>query len=102
MHLVRITAGLALLAAAAAPGSASTGKSGKQADPDRMICKSRGVVGSRLKRIRECATAQQWQEMELQERIGLMRKQINGDPGCSGSSSQSCNPIASGGRDTPW
>ena len=48
------------------------------------ICKSKPVVGSRLKRIRECATAQQWEDMELAERMGLMRKQFNGDPGCSG------------------
>ncbi len=102
MHLARIAAGLALLVSTAAPGAAATADSGKKADPDRKICKSRNVVGSRLQRVRECATAQQWEDMELQERMGLMRKQVNGDAGCSGSSSQSCNPIASGGRDTPW
>jgi hypothetical protein len=99
MDLVRIAAGLALLLAAAAPASASTATSGKKADTDRMICKSKPVVGSRLKRIRECATAEQWEEMKLQEQVGLMRKQYNGDPGCSGGGP--CNPTR-GGRDTPW
>lgn len=102
MHLVGIAAALAMLATSAAAGAAVPAKGKAGFDPDRKICKSRPVVGSRLKTIRECATALQWEEMELQERMGLMRKQVNGDPGCSGGSSQSCNPIATGGRDTPW
>ncbi|HEX8262716.1 MAG TPA: hypothetical protein VF547_07570 [Allosphingosinicella sp.] len=98
MKLIRIAAGAALIAAASAPGAAAPkGKAGY--DPDRQICKSRAVVGSRVKRIRECATAQQWEDMELQERMGLMRKQINGDPGCSGGHSDSCHPM--GVKDSP-
>ena len=93
MDLVRIAAGLALLLAGAAP-AAATAADGKKADPGRMICKSKQVVGSRLKRIRECATAEQWEEMKLQEQVGLMRKQYNGDP--------SDKPLEVGGRDTPW
>ena len=81
---------------------ASPGLVRMAADPDRQICKSKPVVGSRLKRIRECATAEQWEEMKLQEQVGLMRKQVNGDPGCNGGNSQSCNPMRGGGRDTPW
>jgi hypothetical protein len=96
MSLVRIMAGLALLAATAAPGAAAPRKSGW--DPDRQICKSRSVVGSRVKRVRECATAQQWEDMELQERMGLMRKQFNGDPGCNGGGV--CR-IENSGRDSP-
>jgi hypothetical protein len=106
--IVRIAAGLALIAAAsaqAATGSAATGHSafeGKAAaDPNRTICKSRGVIGSRLKRIRECATALEWEEMEFQERLGLARKQVNGDPGCN-NGGPVCNPIMRGGKDTPW
>jgi hypothetical protein len=95
-------AALAMLIAASAPGAAAAKKSEAAADPDRQICRSRPVVGSRLKRIRECATAEQWADMELQERLGLMRKQVNGDPGCNGGASPSCNPMRGGGRDTPW
>lgn len=87
-----MTAGLALAALAAAPGAAAPRKAAD--DPDRQICKTKPVVGSRLKRVRECATAAQWEEMKLQEQVGLMRKQYNGDP--------SDKPITNGGRDTPW
>jgi hypothetical protein len=101
MDLVRIAVGAALVAAAASAPAAAAPRKGQAAeDPDRQICKSKPVVGSRLKRIRECATAEQWAEMELQERMGLMRKQFNGDPGCSGGHPESCHPM--GGRDTPW
>jgi hypothetical protein len=96
MDLVRIAAGLALVASAAA---AAAGAAKKSDDPDREICKSKPVVGSRLKRVRECHTAQQWEDLKLQEQVGLMRKQVNGDPGCNGGGS-SCHPL--GGRDTPW
>ncbi len=96
MSLIRIGAALALLAAAAVPAEAARPKKGEPGwDPNREICKSKPVVGSRLKRIRECATAQEWEDMELQERMGLMRKQVNGDPGCNNG----CNPSA---RDSPW
>jgi hypothetical protein len=97
--LIGIAAGLALLASASAQGAAAPSKGKAADDPDRQICKSKPVIGSRLKRIRECATAQQWEDMELQERMGLMRKQINGDPGCSGGSSASCHPM--GVKDSP-
>jgi hypothetical protein len=102
MVVIRMAAGIALLLSAAAPAGASTAKAAKANDPNRQICKSKAVVGSRLKRIRECATAEQWEEMKLQEQVGLMRKQINGDPGCNGGNSASCNPGRGGGRDTPW
>jgi hypothetical protein len=97
MKLVGWVAATALLAAASAPGAAAPRKA-KSYDPNREICKSRQVVGSRVKRVRECATAQQWEDMELQERMGLMRKQFNGDPGCNGG--QPCR-IQDGGRDSP-
>ena len=99
MTLLRIAAALVLLATASVPGAAAPPKGKAADDPDRQICKSKPVLGSRLKRIRECATAQQWEDMELQERMGLMRKQINGDPGCSGGHSESCHPM--GVKDSP-
>lgn len=84
MDLVRIAAGLAVLIATSAPGAAAPKKSEPGRDPDREICKSKPAVGSRLKRVRECATAQQWEDMALQERLGLMRKQTNGASGMPG------------------
>ena len=101
MARVRIAAGLALLLAGAAPASGSAAAEGK-ADTGRQICKSKPVVGSRLKRIRECATAEQWEEMKLQEQVGMLRKQFNGDPGCNGGGGAACHPERGGGRDTPW
>jgi hypothetical protein len=93
MKIVWIAAGLALIGAATA-GSAAPKKGEPGYDPERQICKTKAVVGSRLKRVRECATAAQWEEMKLQERVGLMRKQTNGDPGGL--------PVPVGGRDSPW
>lgn len=93
MRTATMMAAVALLALPAA-GLAAPKKGEPGYDPDREICKSRPVVGSRLKRVRECATAAQWEEMKLQEQVGLMRKQTNGDPGGV--------PVPAGGRDTPW
>ena len=81
---IRIAAGLALLVAASAAGAAAPKKGEAGWDPEREICKSKPVVGSRLNRVRECATAQQWEDMALQERLGLMRKQTNGASGMPG------------------
>lgn len=92
MRIIGIAAALALIAASA-PGLAAPKKGEPGWDPDRQICKSKPVVGSRLKRIRECATAQQWEEMRLQEKMGLMRQQFNGAPGCP--------PVCSMGPDSP-
>jgi hypothetical protein len=94
MRMIAIAAALALLAAGSAPGAAADKKDKQAWDPDREICKSKPVVGSRLQRVRECATAQQWEDMKQQERQGLLRKQTNGDPANA--------PITNGGRDTPW
>lgn len=82
MRVTAIVAALAMLAASAAPGSAAEKKK-KAWDPNREICKSKPVIGSRLQRIRECHTAQQWLEMKQQEQWGLRRQQTNGASGCS-------------------
>ena len=81
MAIVRIAAGLALALAFSAQGYAAPKKSEAGADPNREICKSRPVVGSRLQRIRECHTAAEWQDMELQEQLGMNRQQYNGAHG---------------------
>jgi hypothetical protein len=85
MRRIAIAAALAMLAAGSAPAAASgAGADGakKPYDPNREICKSKPVVGSRLQRIRECHSAQQWLEMKQQEQWGLRRQQFNGDSGC--------------------
>lgn len=63
-------------------------------NPDKMICVSREVTGSRLQAVRECHTAQQWEDQKMQESVGLAQKQHNGDSGSM--------PLPPGGRDTPW
>jgi hypothetical protein len=77
---------LIFAAAASTAGAAAAAKKGEGAyDPDREICKSRPVVGSRVQRVRECHTAQQWEELKLAERAGLARQQYNGAQGQSAS-----------------
>ena len=95
MKAIATGLGLALLAGLTAPAGAAPPKKGEPGwDPNREICKTKPVVGSRLKRVRECATAAEWEDMKLQERTGLMRKQTNG---ASGDAS-----VPAGGRDSPW
>jgi hypothetical protein len=69
-------------------------------NPDKMICVSRDMIGSRLQSVRECHTAQQWEDQKAQEAVGLAAKQHNGDPGCNTGVGPSCNGV--GVRDTPW
>jgi hypothetical protein len=101
-----LTALLAVLAAAsgagghAAPAAAATA-TGKPLDPNKMICETRQQVGSRLAGIRECHTPQQWEEMRRQERLGMLRKQGNGDHGCNLNAGDPCG-VRNGGKDTPW
>lgn len=95
MRAAWIWAAAALVSVAGAGAPAYGDTKGKDADPNREVCKSRPVIGSRLQRVRECHTAQQWDEMRMQERAGLMRKQINGAPGCQ----EGCQ---SSTKDVPW
>ncbi len=83
MRVTAIVAALAMLAAAAAPGAAAEKKKKDAWDPERQICKSKPVIGSRLQRLRECHTALQCLEMKQQEQWGLRRQQINGASGCN-------------------
>ena len=92
-----LVAGAAAAMAAMAPATAAPGSKAKAQDPNEEVCKSRYLTGSRLARVTECATRQQWAEMKEQERLGLSRKQINGAPACDNSQ---CVPR--GGKDTPW
>lgn len=74
-------AGLTAATVLAAQVAEAAGRPKKKYDPNQIICESRQEIGSRLKRIRVCHTALEWEEVRLQERVGLMRKQYNGSPG---------------------
>jgi hypothetical protein len=76
----------------AAQGATAAGPPKPKYNPDQMICESRQEIGSRLKRIRVCHTAQEWEEVRVQEKVGLMRKQYNGASGAGGATT----------RDSPW
>ena len=96
MRIIGLSAAIALMAAAA-PVAGAPKKSQAAEDPNRQICKSKPVVGSRLKKIRECHSAAEWEDLELQEQVGLRRQQFNGAPGC-----QQPPCVTPGGKDTPW
>jgi len=101
--MIRIwTMAATALLATSLEAQAAPRKADANADPAREICKSRPVVGSRLKKVRTCMTAQEWEDLELQEELGLGRQQINGEKGCSFEYQGSACGIARGGKDTPW
>jgi hypothetical protein len=79
MKRVSALAAVAMLIGASAPAESSPRKAETGADPAREICKSRPTVGSRLKRVRECHSAAEWDDMKLAEQVGLGRQQFNGD-----------------------
>jgi hypothetical protein len=82
MAFVRIAAAGLLIAAVLAPqGAAATGRPRAKYNPNQMICETRDEIGSRLKKIRVCHTAQEWEDVRTQEKVGLMRRQYNGSPG---------------------
>jgi hypothetical protein len=83
MRWIGMTMAAAVLAAGLASGAAAE-KAKQPYDPNREICKSKPAIGSRLQRIRECHSAQQWLEMKQQEQWGLSRQQYNGAPGPKG------------------
>jgi hypothetical protein len=102
MRLLKLMAAIALAVPVSAPAVAAPAKSGGADDPLREICKSRPQVGSRLKRIRECHTAAEWEDVELQKQLGMARRQVNGDAGCNHESGGPQCGVLLGGRDTPW
>jgi hypothetical protein len=102
MRIPALIAAIALAMPVAAPAPAAPAKRAGAADPLREICKSRPVVGSRLKRIRECHTAAEWDDLELQKQVGMARRQGNGDAGCNYDTGGTQCGVLTGGRDTPW
>ncbi|MEG3124283.1 hypothetical protein [Sphingomonas sp. GB1N7] len=64
----------------AAPALAK--KPEKETDPNRVICRSSEVIGSRLATKKTCLTAMQWTQMEREQRETVERvqayKPVNG------------------------
>jgi hypothetical protein len=96
-----LLAGLLAAAGAATIASADTPRH-KNDDPNKMVCQMRAPIGSRLATIKECHTAAEWDEMRRQERLGLNRKQGNGDAGCNYNRGDPACGVRNGGKDTPW
>ena len=81
MIFVRLAAAAALLTALPAAAAEAPASAKPKYDPNRLVCESRAVIGSRLQRVRVCHTMLEWEEVRLQEKVGLMRKQYNGASG---------------------
>ncbi len=47
----------------------------KSTDPNRIICKSADLIGTRLQQKRTCLTAIQWEEMKRDQRNTVERVQ---------------------------
>ncbi|HEX8223915.1 MAG TPA: hypothetical protein VF605_08880 [Allosphingosinicella sp.] len=78
MRWIAMTAAAAVLAASA-PGSAASRKVKLGEDPERIVCRSKASIGSRLARTRECRSAREWQELKEMDRLLMSIKQYNGD-----------------------
>jgi invasion protein IalB len=82
MRILLIAAGLALLgtpAMAQQPQQPQQGQGAKKAarDPNRMVCKTMDIIGSRLGSKRTCMTAAEWSAMEREQRSTTERIQAN-------------------------
>jgi hypothetical protein len=67
---------ICVLATMAAPVAARPAEDKKDArDPNRVVCKTTDVIGSRLQKKKTCMTAQQWDEFERDQRNTVDRVQ---------------------------
>ncbi|UVO50448.1 hypothetical protein M0208_07930 [Sphingomonas sp. SUN019] len=66
---------LCALAVVASPVAAKERDKSKTSDPNRMICRTEQVIGSRLQSKRTCLTAMQWDQMEREQRETVDRVQ---------------------------
>ena len=71
-------------AAAAAPATAAAPQDTPAApehrgrrDPNRVICRSEPILGSRINMQRQCFTAAEWETMRQQNRMSIDRAQTN-------------------------
>ncbi len=56
--------------------SAATTKAAKTKDPNRVICETTPVTGSRLTRRRICKTAQEWDDLRHLQKQEIQRGQM--------------------------
>ena len=77
MRTLLIVAGLALLGTPAMAQQPQQPENAKKAarDPNRMICKTMDIIGSRLGSKRTCMTAAEWEQMEREQRGATERIQ---------------------------
>ena len=70
--------GVAVCMAAFAPAGAAAAetKSASTRDPNRMVCRTEPVVGSRLAKARRCMTAGEWAEMKRLDRQAIEKTQM--------------------------
>ena len=70
--------------AAAAPEPANKGKqSGKQRDPNEIVCEKTEIIGSRLNSKRVCKTRAEWVEQRRLDRMEINKAQV-GKGSCEG------------------
>jgi hypothetical protein len=65
----------ATVAFAQAPTNTTEQKVGPNGDPNQVICRTEGEIGSRLSRRRICRTRSEWAELEQQTRQTVDRTQ---------------------------
>lgn len=68
----------AVLAALAVPATARPANSQEKAnlsDPNRMVCRTAEIIGSRLGTKKTCMTAMQWDQLEREQRATTERIQ---------------------------
>ena len=59
--------GVVLLASVATTANAGHSSDKSLRDPNRVVCRTEDVVGSRLQTKKTCMTAMQWDQMEQQQ-----------------------------------
>lgn len=67
---------IAAILMSAAPAVASGEAKKKQTDPNRIICRTEEVIGSRLQSKRRCLSATEWTQMETDQRNSVERIQV--------------------------
>ena len=74
---MRVLLIFAIMAGTSSPLFAGeAGSARKEAkDPNRVICRTEEVIGSRLQTARRCMTSQQWQALRQEERTTIERVQ---------------------------
>lgn len=78
---------MTVAAADTAPANAATAVAATDDDdPNKEICRTEPIVGSKFVR-RVCATRAQWEDIErnTQQQMDMMRQSVGGQSACSGN-----------------